>query len=41
MSNMKVILKIKKQITCERTKKKCTIDVYVVVGFYWEPLHEI
>jgi hypothetical protein len=24
----------------QRTKEKCTIDVYIIVGFSWEQVHE-
>jgi hypothetical protein len=40
MSNMKASFGNKRQSTCQKTKEKCTIDVYVIVGFSWEPLHE-
>jgi hypothetical protein len=40
MSNMKAIFGNKKTKHMSKDKEKCTIDVYVVVGFSWESLHE-
>jgi hypothetical protein len=40
MSNMKASFGNRNRTQVKGQKKKCTIDVYVIVGFSWEPLHE-